>query len=163
MFREIQLRETITGKLFLHSMPGRYERWEDFRAYLIETGINRIVCLAEAEEIDRKSPSYSCAIRSGAIPCLKLDFPIADFGVPKNREVFAEFVQLVANYLQSGENILVHCAGGIGRTGTFATCLLHCLGYNQLTARQIVAKAGSAAETLQQEDLVDWHFASVCG
>lgn len=143
-------------------MPGRYERWEEFQGHVIEAKISKIVCLAEAEEVERKSPSYSLAIRSGSIPCPKLDFPIPDFDAPSDRKAFAEFVRLVAQHIESGERVLIHCAGGIGRTGTFAACVLHCIGFKEDMATKLVFEAGSGAETTQQHDFVKCHAKSAC-
>jgi protein-tyrosine phosphatase len=157
MFREVLLSGVTTGRLFLHSMPARYESWDEFRDQIEITKINRIVCLAEAEEIKQKSPSYFDAIASHLIPCPKLDFPIPDFGTPVDCRAFAECVQLVAGYIESGETVLIHCAGGIGRTGTFATCVLHCLGMKNDMATRLVHRAGSDTETREQSDLVCWH------
>lgn len=157
MFREVQLREETKGKLFLHSMPGRYESWEEFQRCVIEANISIIVCLAEADEIEKKSPSYYLAVKSGSVPRHKLDFPIPDFQAPNDREAFAEFVLLVAQQIESGERVLIHCAGGIGRTGTFAECLLHCVGFKEVIATKLVAEAGSSAERPEQHDLIKWH------
>lgn len=162
MFREVRLREETKGKLFLHSMPGRYESWEEFQGHVVGTEINRIVCLAEEEEIKRKSPSYFRAIRSGSIPCPKSDFPIPDFDTPSDRIAFAEFVRLVARDVESGESVLIHCAGGIGRTGIFAACVLHCMGFKEDMAVGLVEEAGSGPETPPQLDLVKWHAKIAC-
>lgn len=162
MFKEIPLREKGKGKIFLHSMPGRYEHWEEFQRHVREAKISKIVCLAEADEIELKSPLYSLAVKSGSIPCRKLDFPIPDFQAPVDREAFAEFVQLVAQHVESGERVLIHCAGGIGRTGTFAECVLHCIGFKESIATKLVTEAGSGAERPQQQDFIKWHAKRAC-
>lgn len=161
IFRQVSLHEEIKGKLFLHSMPGRYESWEEFCDSLIKAKINQIICLAEPQEIVQKSPSYSNAIQAGAILCPKTDFPIPDYGTPSDREAFFEAVQLVAQHVKSGKKVLIHCAGGIGRTGTFATCVLHCLGFERREAMKLVRAARSGAETPEQASLIEWHGATV--
>ena len=162
MFREVPLHEKTKGRLYLHSMPGRHERLEEFHREILETKINLIVCLAEADEIEKKSPSYYQAIKSESIPCFKLDFPIPDYGIPSDFKLFAECVQTVAQRIHSGDNVLLHCAGGIGRTGTFAVCLLHCFGFKQEIAVKIIDKAGSYAERPEQRNLLMWHADIVC-
>jgi protein-tyrosine phosphatase len=157
MFRELKISTGVKGRIFLHSMPGRRESWTEFQSWLVQTKIDRIVCLAEHEEIKEKSADYFDAINSKRIPCIKSDFPIPDYGVPRDRESFVEYVKSIAEFIIAGETILIHCAGGIGRTGTFATCLLHALRIESERATELVYEAGSYAETSEQRDLVNWH------
>ena len=51
-----------------------------------------------------------------------LHLPSQDFGVPDPVELHQK-VDEVLQLAQSGENIAVHCLGGIGRTGLFLACL----------------------------------------
>lgn len=59
-----------------------------------------------------------------------LQFPIADFGVPDAaaQAVWATLQTGVLAQLQAGENVLVHCAAGLGRTGTMVARLLTAMG-----------------------------------
>jgi hypothetical protein len=82
MFRSVTLPQNISGLLYLHSMPGRYEQWADFIAESKQRGIHVIVCLAPNNEIEKKSPSYADAIRDGALSCQRECFPIPDYDVP---------------------------------------------------------------------------------
>ncbi|MCD6284493.1 MAG: tyrosine-protein phosphatase [Anaerolineae bacterium] len=156
MFRTVTLPQNIPGRIYLHSMPGRCESWGDFAAEASRCNIQTIVCLAPDDEIERKSPSYATAIKGGAISCSRKCFVIPDYGVPKDRDRFAEFVKAVAEFLRSGETILVHCGAGIGRTGTFAICLLLALGVSRAQAEKTICDAGSRPETSEQERLIDW-------
>ena len=45
--------------------------------------------------------------------------PIVDFWFPSDMELFNQQVENVYSYIQSGQNILVHCNSGKGRTGLF--------------------------------------------
>lgn len=123
-----KLETNTPGHLYLHSMPGRYEAIALFISGMEQLGISRIVCLTSDEEIDRKSPDYLKALRDGRIQKERTVFPICDFGVPEDREGFHGLARNVAEQLRNGKNVLVHCAGGIGRTGMFAGCVLKALG-----------------------------------
>jgi len=50
--------------------------------------------------------------------------------------------------------VLIHCAGGIGRTGMVATLLLVHLGYPVMESLYIIKNAGSSAETDEQKDFL---------
>jgi protein-tyrosine phosphatase len=156
MFREVTLQNNLPGRLYLHSMPGRYEAWSDFTAEAERRGIDLIVSLVSEDEIVRKSWSYADAIKSGSLRCPRECFPVPDYGVPENREAFAAFVTRIAKSLRSGHTILVHCGAGIGRTGTFAICLLLASGVSCIDAKRAVSDAGSYPETSEQKELVDW-------
>ncbi len=157
-FRRLQLPLGVTGQVYLHSMPGRYEDWDRFEAAAADSHIQAIVCLADAAEIASKSPSYAKALR-GKLPYTHYRCPIADFGVPADKDDFAAFIDSVAKRVRAGECVLVHCGAGIGRTGTFAGCLLIALGCSFDAAYAALKAAGSDAETNEQRSCVRW-FAS---
>ena len=57
--------------------------------------------------------------------------------------------------LRGGESVLLHCAAGIGRTGTAAACVLKQLGLDNDSALARVRQAGSNPENALQSGLVD--------
>jgi protein tyrosine/serine phosphatase len=52
--------------------------------------------------------------------------------------------------------VLMHCAAGLGRTGTAAACLLKALGLEAGEALQRVRDAGSNPQNAEQSGLVHW-------
>ncbi len=146
MFRRVPLPEDVSGRLFLHSMPGRLEPFDDAKTAIAEAEIRQVVCLTPADEIRDKSPEYASAIAAGT-PWRHVGYPIPDFGVPDDTASFGSVVQSIATSLHGGENVLVHCAAGIGRTGTFAVAVLCQLGVPLADARRTVRAAGSSAES----------------
>jgi len=161
MFCEVRMPRTVEGKLFLHSMPGRYEpldhTWEQLKAQRIAA----IVCLARNDEISVKSQAYSRALRDGSTPCPVIRFEIPDYGVPEDRDVFLALARDVARRLLAAENILIHCGAGVGRSGTLAQCVLLALGQTLSAAYTAVTDAGSWAETPPQRELIRWCAAEV--
>lgn len=147
-FRKVELE--TPGTLFLHSMPGLQEPFEICYQALEAASIQRIICLNPMEELQNKSPEYATAITNGTLPCELVQFPIGNFGVPQEKKPFMELVQQTAEQLKRGDNLLVHCAGGVGRTGTFASCVATALG--QPLSR--VTDAGGKAETDQQRQFI---------
>ncbi|MEO5672109.1 MAG: tyrosine-protein phosphatase, partial [Ramlibacter sp.] len=65
-------------------------------------------------------------------------------------------VHQIADALRRGDAVMMHCAAGIGRTGTTAACVLKALGLSNDEALQRVLDAGSNPENAHQSGLVDW-------
>lgn len=156
MFRAVDLPAGVSGKLYLHSMPGRYESFDATLAEMQMHGISQVVCLVPLEEIEAKSPAYAQALRSGAQRWQQVMFPIVDFGVPNDRDAFLAMVQDIAGSLRRDANLLVHCGAGVGRTGTVAASVLVVLGVAPGEAQKRVEAAGSFAERPEQVALIDW-------
>jgi len=156
MFRRVDLPARIPGRLLLHSMPGRYEAIEDVWREVKKETVTAIVCLAEKNELREKSFEYARALEAGSVPCLVLPFEIPDRGAPEDREGFWAPAGKIAKRLQSGEAVLIHCAGGVGRTAMLAVSVLLALGEPAGDARSVVARAGSTVETAPQSSLISW-------
>src|SRR5215510_10638123 len=107
IFCEVRMPPIVTGKLFLHSMPGRYEpldhTWEHVKAQRIAA----IVCLAGNNEISVKSDAYYRALQDGTVPCQVIRFEIPDYDVPEDRDVFLSLARDVAKRVAAGEHILI--------------------------------------------------------
>lgn len=85
-----------------------------------------------------------------------LPFEIPDRVVPDNRHAFMSLAGGIASRLRAGEAVLIHCAGGIGRTALLAVCVLVALGEEVSDARSAVLRAGSTIETAPQRELISW-------
>ncbi len=156
MYRAVDLPDGIAGRLYLGSMPGRYEVFEEACRAIVEHEISRVICLVPPDELQDKSPLYARALREARIPWAHESFPVEDFEGPADREAFWSLARETARLLRAGDVILAHCAAGIGRTGTFAVCALLALGMSAATARAAVRKAGAGPQTAAQEDVVQW-------
>jgi protein-tyrosine phosphatase len=58
--------------------------------------------------------------------------------------------------LRSGEALLIHCAGGVGRTAMLAVSVLLALGESLHEAERAVSRAGSIVETMSQIEMLSW-------
>lgn len=161
MFRRVDLPARVPGRLLLHSMPGRFERIEKVWHQLKSDSVGAIVCLSEEYEIRMKSSKYAEALEAGTVPCSVLPFEIQEGGVPEDRDAFWALANEVANRLQSGEALLIHCAGGVGRTAMLAVSVLLALGEPFNEAERAVSRAGSIVETMSQIEMLSWCAAKV--
>jgi protein-tyrosine phosphatase len=78
-----------------------------------------------------------------------------NFGLPRDLAAFRDGIAQMAESLEAGDAVMLHCAAGIGRTGTAAACLLKRLGLPTAEALQRVRDAGSNPENAVQSGLVD--------
>ena len=153
IMRRVDLPATIAGHLWLGPMPGRFHSLRKAMAAYQAKGVDHIVCLTARSEIAEKSPEYAaCLDETPPVPVTAM--PIADFGVPADEKAYGQTVSQAADALRSGKRLFVHCAAGIGRTGTFAACLLISLGFEESAALALIRKAGSGPETQEQAQLV---------
>jgi protein-tyrosine phosphatase len=153
-FRPVALPETARGALWLHWMPGRQERWETFVADAQQARLGLIVCLTPRHELASLAPAYDAALRAQTLPARWMHLPMRDFGLAANVSTFRDGIRTIARELGDGEVVLLHCAAGIGRTGTAAACLLKSLGVDREQALQRVRDAGSSPESAAQSGLI---------
>ena len=156
LFRLVELPARVPGRMLLHSMPGRFETIERVWQQVRSDAVGAIVCLTEEYEIRLKSSQYAEALETGTVPCAVLPFEISEGGVPDNRDAFWGLANDVANRLRSGEAVLIHCAGGIGRTAMLAVAVLLALGEPVNQAESVVSQAGSTVETMAQIEMLSW-------
>ncbi len=154
LLRPVALPDAARGALWLHSMPGRREAWERFVTDAQAARLGLIVCLTPRHELASLSPDYDAALREGSLPARWQHLPMRDFGLADNVAAFRDGIVALAREVDAGESVLLHCAAGIGRTGTAAACLLKSLGLTRDEALQHVRDAGSSPESAAQSGLI---------
>jgi predicted protein tyrosine phosphatase len=82
-------------------------------------------------------------------------FPIQDVSVPSDMDATVTLVEGIIGPMQRGEAVVVHCRGGLGRSGTIAACCLVARGREPVEAIRMVRKARpGAVEVESQVDFV---------
>lgn len=154
--RKVPLPPGVPGTLWLSAMPGRFGAWSEFESEARRAGLKMVVCLTPRDEVRELSPSYDAAIRRGDTAYEWLHLPVPNFGVPQDRDAFRRGIARIAAALRAGEPVMMHCAAGMGRTGSAAACVLKALGLPAGDALLRVRDAGSNPQNAAQSGFVDW-------
>lgn len=118
-------------------------------------GLNAVVSLLaddEVNDLDLAQEPNLCQANDIRF----LSHRIVDYGVPDCPENTLDFVKNLEARLAGGENVAVHCRGGIGRSALIAACLLVLAGANPEVAfgKISAARGCSVPETLDQQQWV---------
>jgi protein-tyrosine phosphatase len=154
--RRLRLPPEISGQVWLGPMPGRFEPWSAFEAQAQRAGLTLVVCLTPRPELAELSPEYHAALARGRFPFRWMHVPMRNFGLPEEPAAFRRDIGVIADGVRTGQVVLLHCAAGMGRTGTAAACLLKALGLDASESLQRVRDAGSNPQNAEQSGLVDW-------
>lgn len=145
-----------TGKLGISLRP----RGHDWLASEIEgwknAGVDAAVSLLTAEE------EAELGLTGEARECRRdgIDFhslPIPDLGVPKSTQRAIELLRLIDQSLAAGQNVVIHCRQGVGRSSTIAAGVLVMRGHTPEAAFRAIesARGVQVPETADQRDWVE--------
>lgn len=154
--RPVDLPASVKGTLLLGGMPARFEPWSAFEVRARAASLSLVVCLTPRIEVEELSPAYHAAVTQGTLPFRWLHLPMRNFGLPEDAAGFRDGIHQVAQALRAGDAVMLHCAAGLGRTGTTAACVLKVLGMVAEDAMQRVREAGSNPQNARQSGLVTW-------
>lgn len=155
-FRPVALPPDVPGTLWLSAMPGRLEPWVSFVGEARRAGLNHVVCLTPRDELAALSPAYHAALAQAPLGWSWLHLPMNNFGLPDDEAAFRAGIAQIAAALRQGDRVLMHCAAGMGRTGTAAACVLKALGLNAPEALRRTRDAGSNPQNALQSGMVAW-------
>lgn len=140
--------------------PGRWDREleADLERLTGRYGADALVTLLERKEFERYGvPGFLERAREAGLEVVH--FPIADVKTPRRAESgeYAALIERIVGLLGEGKTVVVHCRGGLGRTGTVAASVLVALGHDDPDeAIRLVRSVRDrrAVETPEQEEYV---------
>ncbi|HLT37870.1 MAG TPA: dual specificity protein phosphatase family protein, partial [Enhygromyxa sp.] len=145
------------GRVGLTILPGRRDwrrRLDEDLATLREQGVAAVVCLVPAEELERYGVAGLCeGYRAAGFDLLPL--PLLD-QKGASASTLKEAAAWIEARVAAGETVLIHCVGGLGRSGMIAAGWLRSRGISADEALAIVraARGPRAVETAVQEQCV---------
>jgi protein-tyrosine phosphatase len=133
-------------------LPGKINLTEDI-ATIKANGITNVVTLVSNEELANKNlNSFMDQMSNAGLEVYHS--PIVDFGLPSENQMDS-IMAYVQNCMDNNKNVLIHCMGGYGRSGTVMGC--YAKKYLQIEnplqyVREI--RGEDAIETKEQEGFV---------
>lgn len=146
------------GKIGLSHSPGAWNAGRDTELEALQSlGVNGIVCLQEAFELDYSDiDDETIEQRADAVQRLGMrftHFPIPDFGAPRIRHA-QTLIADIEQHLADEQHIVIHCFAGLGRAGTIAASLLTARGLDAAHAIDAVRRARPGA--IQSKEQMDF-------
>ena len=159
------LPKGVKGKIILTCFPGRDGEKISFNESTLLnelSNFNNVNCATIVSMVEDSEFAKLCDkkifVRHIYSNNLKwIHMPIVDLKAPDQKFIYKWQTSkiLLKNDLTEGRNIVLHCMGGKGRSGTIAAILLLEFGENHKNAIEIVRQNRKGAiETKEQEDFI---------
>lgn len=146
--------QTKKASIFISPLPGRVNMVEDMNK-IIQNRIKNVVVLVSKEELEH----YNVPRLLSHYDSLHLTIfhsPIVDYGLPTVEQMRA-ILKYINDKIRAKENVLIHCVGGYGRSGTVMGCYARqYLKKNEEESIQYVRsiRGESSIETAEQVEFV---------
>lgn len=148
-----QVESIGTGMLFIMAKPVSGEWIEEEFVGIANEGVNQVVSLLERGE------SFEVGLENESELVFKngmnyISFQIKDRCLPPSVKQFSKFTKDLYHQIAAGENTVIHCRSGIGRSAlVVAGVLLHC-GFTAQEAFQRISESRGVQvpDTVEQEE-----------
>jgi protein-tyrosine phosphatase len=138
----------------LSPLPGRVDLESDLKM-ISDNGVQNVVTLVSSEELSKYGVP-GLLERFGALNIEVLHSPVTDYGLPSVEQA-KTIISWVHKRVKAKENVLIHCVGGLGRSGTIMAVYARAyLGKTGEEAIQFVRsiRGEAAIETEEQQNFV---------
>ena len=154
----------LPGRLGLTGAPGRWWPGRDLDPpVLVERDLARlrdryhastlVTLMEEAELRAHGLDGLLGEVRRAGLESLWL--PIPDMGAPASFEQARTLVERILERMERRRTVVLHCLGGLGRSGTIAACVLAVRGREPGEALRLVRRARpGSVQTDEQEAFV---------
>ena len=149
------IRGAWPGQIAILARPRGGDWLEDEVEAWKEIGVDTVVSLlTQSEEVELSLTEESDLVRRKGLTFI--NFPIADYSVPRSQDAMRQFVHELRAQLSQGNKVGIHCRQGIGRSSLVAACVLVALGETSENAfRQIESARGvPVPDTIEQKNWV---------
>lgn len=155
------------GRIALSACPGRPDLGGDVRSDLERLqalGIKAVVTLVADREMEYYGV-FNLRQAARATGLRSLFFPCVDTQPPEDLPATYALCTEILRLLGEGQDVLIHCIGGWGRSGTLAACVLTHEGFEPQRAIELVRTARSprCVESRAQERFVHSYSATRTG
>jgi len=149
----------LPGKIYRSPLP--YSPIFDPEGRLLQdfmaVGADVIVMLTPDDEVLRLT-GQNLRERYISLGFQVLYVPVANFGIPIG-EGFQQAVKATLRAANEGQTIIIHCHGGLGRTGTLAACLAKVVfNFNGEEAIAWVRRVIPEAVETEEQACYVWQF-----
>ena len=140
----------LPGRIGITIAPGKRTpdgKWardldRDLSVLRTQYGTDRLVSLIEPFEY-RLLHIVALPARARAASIAQTRFAIRDVDIPRptQRNAYIALIRGIVGNLRDGETVVIHCRGGVGRSGTVATSILNARGHTPAQAVRRVRDA----------------------
>ena len=149
------MQQLVPGRLFTTRMPRdlndpEQDEATDFIMKCKQNDLKVVFCLTEPEEFEKYSGMGNLLeFYKQECGLIVYNRAIPDFQIPTEGDLVENILDLTY-HLADGQNCLVHCAGGTGRTGMVIAAIIQNFGVNDVVSRIRKVKS-TYVETPEQE------------